>query len=324
MSAASEPINPPTSPATRKSISSAELRAGHSPSVSPDGLQLGLSGLDRVRVGRTAPQDTAPETTTPATSGPSSGASLRSAALQLSLESRLRARLGAGGSMEYELTWKRWAMPSGPPICRLRAWGRPTSDNASGGWPTPNAGPQNDTDTKWQERREALAERYGNNGFGMTLGRAASLTGWPTPTTQDDNQDMEKRAIRGKQFGFGPALSLGTAARMAGWNTPRATDGTHGGPNQSGGALPHDAAIAGWGTPTSGSDGTTTKTPPSGENSRLGIQVHGATSTSSPAPTGKRAALNPELPRWLLGFPATWSAFAPTATPSRSRSRPSS
>jgi len=36
-----------------------------------------------------------------------------------------------------------------------------------------------------------------------------------------------------------------------GWNTPRATDGANGGPNQAGGALPHDASLAGWPTPTS-------------------------------------------------------------------------
>jgi hypothetical protein len=45
------------------------------------------------------------------------------------------------------------------------------------GWPTPNAGPQNDTDSKWQERRTECKERHGNNGFGMTLGMASTLAG---------------------------------------------------------------------------------------------------------------------------------------------------
>ena len=45
------------------------------------------------------------------------------------------------------------------------------------GWPTPNAGPQNDTDTKWQKRRALIKEQRRNgNGFGMTLGMAATLT----------------------------------------------------------------------------------------------------------------------------------------------------
>lgn len=54
------------------------------------------------------------------------------------------------------------------------------------GWPTPNAGPQNDTDTKWQDRRKKLAEKYGNNGFGMTLGMAVLLVGPVRLTTHGE------------------------------------------------------------------------------------------------------------------------------------------
>lgn len=56
----------------------------------------------------------------------------------------------------------------------------------------------------------------------------------------------------------------------SGWTTPRATDGTNGGPNQSGGALPADAAgivsgiVSGWWTPmtqsTAGNSDFTRKT----------------------------------------------------------------
>ena len=50
------------------------------------------------------------------------------------------------------------------------------------GWPTPNAGPQNDTDSRWQERREELKKKHNNgNGFGMTTAMAATLAGWGTP-----------------------------------------------------------------------------------------------------------------------------------------------
>lgn len=46
------------------------------------------------------------------------------------------------------------------------------------GWPTPNAGPQNDTDTKWEARRARIkAEKKNGNGFGMTLGMATQLCG---------------------------------------------------------------------------------------------------------------------------------------------------
>ena len=43
-------------------------------------------------------------------------------------------------------------------------------------WPTPNAGPQNDSDTRWEIRRDQCKEKHGNNGFGLTLGMAASLS----------------------------------------------------------------------------------------------------------------------------------------------------
>ena len=42
------------------------------------------------------------------------------------------------------------------------------------------------------------------------------------------------------------------ASGSSGWNTPRATDGSNGGPNQAGGALPADVAMASWPTPTVG------------------------------------------------------------------------
>lgn len=60
---------------------------------------------------------------------------------------------------------------------------------------------------------------------------------------------------------------------LQGFNTPRATDGTNGGPNQAGGALPHDASLAGWPTTTTRDhkDGSSEGTVPL--NSLLGRQV---------------------------------------------------
>ena len=43
-------------------------------------------------------------------------------------------------------------------------------------------------------------------------------------------------------------VNLQDAVTLATWNTPRATDGSNGGPNQAGGALPADAALSGWPT----------------------------------------------------------------------------
>ena len=54
---------------------------------------------------------------------------------------------------------------------------RPTNLGLVTGWPTPNAGPDNSTDTKWQQRREKIkAEKKNGNGFGLTVGMAAQLS----------------------------------------------------------------------------------------------------------------------------------------------------
>jgi hypothetical protein len=79
----------------------------------------------------------------------------------------------------------------------------------------------------------ASAHRTSDSGFG----------GWPTATTRDwkDGEECQNVPLN--------AL-LGRVAWLSGWNTPRATDGSNGGPNQAGGALPADASLTGWPTPT--------------------------------------------------------------------------
>jgi len=128
-------------------------------------------------------------TPTPATSGPSSADSSPSAILQRSLESRLQALLAGLGSPLYDLTWKQWAMPSGPPICAQRASARRISDSGCTGWPT-------------------------------AIG-AAQMAGWPTATARDwkDGHEQPKVATN--------AL-LGRAVWAVGWPTTRATDGDKG------------------------------------------------------------------------------------------------
>ena len=113
-----------------------------------------------------------------------------------SLQSALEANLSGPGSMIYQTVWKPHTTPLGRQIYRLRSSARRTSDSepslVPSGWPTPNAGPQNDTDTKWEARRARIkAKKKNGNGFGMTLGMASTLSGWPTPTSRDHKDGKE-------------------------------------------------------------------------------------------------------------------------------------
>lgn len=86
---------------------------GTTRSSSPAGPMMFPSGPEVARASRSVSQEIAAAKAIPATSGPIFDALSPSAALQSSLESRLRARLAASGSPQYALTWKRWDMPQG-------------------------------------------------------------------------------------------------------------------------------------------------------------------------------------------------------------------
>ena len=192
-----------TSEATTTCISSRGSAAGPTPSSSPAGLETGPSGRVPAPVSRFRWRVEDRARPTADTCGPLFVGSSPSADLQSSLGSKLRQRLAGSGSPLYDTTWKIWVMPSGLPICALRASARRTSGSGSTGWPTPNAGPQNDNDSRWMERREKIrAQGINGNGFGLTLGMAATLTGWATPTAQDCRSEhgspemMQRRAER--------------------------------------------------------------------------------------------------------------------------------
>src|SRR6185369_5849264 len=124
---------------------------------SPDGQTTAPSGPAPVHVSRFRARASGKAMPTNDTSGPLFTASSPSAALQLSLESRLRARMAGSGSPLYALTWREADMPAGPPICALRASAHRISGKGSGGlrkgWPTPAANEFEIADIEAMHRR---------------------------------------------------------------------------------------------------------------------------------------------------------------------------
>jgi hypothetical protein len=155
---AASSMSEPTTSSDMSSVTSSRVSAaGHLLSNSLDGPPIAKSGLGHVRVSRFRAQDSEKAMPTNDTSGPLFTASSPSATLQRSLESRLRARMDVNGSPEYALTWSSWDMPSGPPICALRALGRRKAVSGYIGWPTPRVGGNGTAGKKYKGRIEDAA-----------------------------------------------------------------------------------------------------------------------------------------------------------------------
>jgi len=248
---------------------------------SPDGPPTGPCGPEAAPVSRSARRAKDLAKRTPATSGPSFDASSPSAVLQSSLESRLRARLEGLGSPEYALTWKHWDMPSGQPICALRASGHRTSGSVSTGaqygWTTPQA---HDATGRSPSQKVIHGTKHGC----ACLVLDAQTAGWPTPTTDDANNVTRDS---------GEFKSL---ARTSGWATP---------------CTPRD----------NDSDYSAFRWNPNKKQDDPNTQLLGRTTPLSSVPMEKRGALNPEFVRWLMGYPAAWGSCAATATQSSRKSR---
>jgi hypothetical protein len=233
--------------------------------------------------------------------GRSFSVSSPSAVLQQFLENRLQAAMDVGGSPEYELTWKHWDMPSGAPICALRASARRTSASGStgvqSGWPTPEANGTNRSVEAWELRTNARGRTVVDS-----LQIAAQFAGWATPAHRDYKSNSgtdEFHAARAAQT-RGKPLSEQVDTLISGWATPAHRDGEH---------------CSGQSERTGGRKSNLT------DQATLGQEPSG-----SPASTGRRGALNPAFSLWLMGYPPQWMASAPSAASARSvaRATPSS
>jgi hypothetical protein len=191
--------------ALRSYISSPVSEDGATRFDSPAGPTTGLCGRAVAPVSHSAQPESERALQTSDTFGRNFDASLASANLQQSLESRLRQRMAAFGSPEYALTWKQWDMQSGPPICALRASGRRTSDNDFGGWPTPTRDAKD-----WSpEAAAAYARGERNTTHDLDLGGAVQMVGWPTTRDHKDGAsdltNVPINGLLGRQVSLSPA-----------------------------------------------------------------------------------------------------------------------
>jgi len=211
--AASASFEPPTLPGLRSSTPSPASGSGRTRSGSPDGQTTFPFGRAPVPASRSRTQGKSAEPATSVTSGLTGSGSSASAALQSSLESRLRASTASLGSGLFKLTWKERATLSGLRICALRASVPRMSDKGSGSWPTPQR----------RDGREGggQAARHFRPRSPRNLDDTVLLAHWPSPSAQemrtlDRERLLERRAECKKRTknGNGFGLTLGNAMTL--------------------------------------------------------------------------------------------------------------
>ena len=267
-----------TLPVSTRSISSLELADGVTPCGSSESVTTSRPGPDPAHASHSVPPGKEEALRTSATSGPRCSGSLKSAALQQSLASKLVQRLGSVGSMEYRQTWKEKVTPAGRLLWAHTASGHPISDSVSigsqplEGWPkTPQA---SDGQGGVMEIRPGTTGKY-------KLRDYAHLAGWATPQASDPVEGARTDPSS-------PQKCLGRDIRtfMAGWRSPQAQNGEKAG-------MPPETRV--------------------GHNLNLQDQVLGTILEPFFVPTGRRVVLDPEFSLWLMGFPEAWVTAAPGA-----------
>lgn len=291
---------------------------GTTPSDSPDGPTTNQFGQEVAPASPFLRRASKKASKTLATSGQHGSTSSRPSDLRLSLESRLSIW---PGSTLYAETWKVKVTPCGRKLSAHIASARPMSDTVSTserqGWPTPDAGCFGIQDSTWEQRRKILQEKYKNNGFGMTVGMTAMLSAWPTTGTMDAERrgveqtfdHWKESAEKCKQRGVNKHFHLNTAADSAGWAIPTSSD-------WKGVVQPESVKewenrghnLAELAIMSSYSDHTSEATMLTGP---VRLTASGEMLTGCSAGMDGGGPLNPDLPRWLQGYPVEWLLCAP-------------
>ena len=182
-------LSPLTLQATPNAISLLVSESGAMRYVNQDGLTVDLFGRVVARANPLAQQATEGASPTSVISGLPGSISSASVALQLSLVSKLKARLTMDGSTLFKLTWKEKITPAGRSVSLLRASALRTSGSDSGLWPTTLA-----------------SDSRGSAGVGKReLPNAVKWIGWPTTSTRDHKGGYRGGAYERRQDQHGHA-----------------------------------------------------------------------------------------------------------------------